>query len=124
MPVHGRRRGLRRDGPRLAISAWQLFDRSFETMLATLDDPGADLPAYATAFDRLADAADAVADALHDSDINAALASCTFCGNRSQQVRRLIAGPEVLICDQCVSTCVTVLEDELGPDWRERHDSD
>jgi len=94
----------------LAISAWQPFDRSLETMLAILDDPGADLRAYATALDRLADAPEAVADALHDSDINAVLASCTFCGKRSRQVRRLIAGPEVLTCDQCVSTCVTVLE--------------
>ena len=55
-------------------------------MLATLDDPGADLPAHATAFDRLADGAEAVADALDDSDVNAALASCTFCGKRSLQV--------------------------------------
>jgi hypothetical protein len=100
---------LRRDGPRLAVSAWQPFDRSFEAMLATLDDPDADLRAYATAFDRLADAAEAVADALHDSEINPALASCTFCGKRSRQVRRLIAGPGVLICDECVGACVTVL---------------
>jgi ATP-dependent protease Clp, ATPase subunit len=107
----------------LAISAWQPFDRSLETMLAILDDPGADLRAYATALDRLADAPEAVADALHDSDINAVLASCTFCGKRSRQVRRLIAGPEVLTCDQCVSTCVTVLDDELSSGWRERHDS-
>ena len=97
--------------------------RSQPTMLVILDDPGADLRAYATALERLADAPEAVADALHDSDINAVLASCTFCGKRSRQVRRLIAGPEVLTCDQCVSTCVTVLEDELGSSWRERHDS-
>jgi hypothetical protein len=45
----------------LAISAWQPFDRSLETMLAILDDPGADLRAYATALDRLADAPEAVA---------------------------------------------------------------
>jgi hypothetical protein len=76
--------------------------------------------AYATAFERVADAAEAVADALHDSDIHAALASCTFCGKRSQQVRRMIARPEVLIYDQYVSTCVT----RLGPGWRERHGSD
>jgi hypothetical protein len=61
---------LRRDGPRLAVSAWQPFDRSVEAMLATLDDPDADLRAYATACDRLADAAEAVAGALHDSEIN------------------------------------------------------
>jgi hypothetical protein len=30
----------------------------------------------------------------------------------------------VLICDECVSAWVTVLEDELGLGWRERHDSD
>jgi hypothetical protein len=46
----------------VAISAisGHLFgvDRAFESLLATLDDPAADLRAYATAFDRLADAAE------------------------------------------------------------------
>src|SRR5450755_3725249 len=86
MPARGRRGSCGANGPRLAISAWQPFDRSLETMLAILDDPGADLRAYATALDRLAGAPEAVADALHDSDINAVLASCTLCGKRSRQV--------------------------------------
>jgi hypothetical protein len=124
MPARGRRRGLRRDGPRLAISEWQLFDRSFETMLATLDDPGADLPAYATAFDRLADGARRSPTLCTTATSMPRSRRAQFCGTRSPQVRRLIAGPDVLICDECVSTCVTVLEDELGPDRRERHDSD
>jgi hypothetical protein len=64
-----------------------------------------------------------VTDVLHGSEINSASASSAFCGKRSHQVRRLIAGPEVLVCDECVAVCVVVLEDEIGPNWHERQDS-
>ena len=64
-----------------------------------------------------------VAVALHDSEITPVLASCTFCGKRSRQIRKLIAGPKVLICDECVSACVTVIENEPGPDWQAPGDS-
>jgi ATP-dependent Clp protease ATP-binding subunit ClpX len=32
-------------------------------------------------------------------------------------VAKLIAGPSVWICNECVALCVEILEDELGPDW-------
>ncbi len=86
--------------------------------------PMRDLRAYATAFDRFADAAEAVADALHDSEINAALAFMHVLWQTQPAGPAADRRPEVLICDECVSACVTVLEDELGPGWRERHDSD
>ena len=41
---------------------------------------------------------------------------CSFCGLESHQVKRLISGPGVYICDQCVSTCVTILDDPNGSD--------
>ncbi len=38
--------------------------------------------------------------------------SCSFCGKRRKEVRKLIAGPEVYICDECVGICREILRDE------------
>lgn len=38
---------------------------------------------------------------------------CSFCGKDETQVRRLIAGPGVFICNECVSLCDEILEDEI-----------
>ena len=35
--------------------------------------------------------------------------SCSFCGKRQDQVRKLVAGPGVWICDNCVALCVEIL---------------
>ena len=35
---------------------------------------------------------------------------CSFCGRTGDQVERLVAGPSVYICDECIKTCVAVLE--------------
>jgi ATP-dependent protease Clp ATPase subunit len=40
---------------------------------------------------------------------------CSFCGKRPDQVRKLIAGPGVFICDQCVALCNEVLHDDRRP---------
>lgn len=37
---------------------------------------------------------------------------CSFCGKPQNQARRLIAGPGVYICDECVNLCSSILEDE------------
>ena len=37
---------------------------------------------------------------------------CSFCGKRQEQVRRLIAGPGVYICDECVELCLHYLDDD------------
>jgi ATP-dependent Clp protease ATP-binding subunit ClpX len=37
---------------------------------------------------------------------------CSFCGKRSDMARRLIAGPGVYICDECVNVCKKILEEE------------
>ena len=34
---------------------------------------------------------------------------CNFCGKRSDQVEKLIAGPKVYICDECVAMCTEIL---------------
>lgn len=38
---------------------------------------------------------------------------CSFCGKRQEQVNRIIAGPNVYICNECVSLCSSILEDEM-----------
>src|SRR3954451_5937000 len=42
------------------------------------------------------------------------LCKCSFCGSSQRQVNKLIAGPGVWICDNCVGLCVELL-DEQGP---------
>jgi len=39
---------------------------------------------------------------------------CSFCGKSQYDLNKLIAGPAVFICDQCVTTCVDVLRDSGG----------
>jgi ATP-dependent Clp protease ATP-binding subunit ClpX len=39
---------------------------------------------------------------------------CSFCGKRQEQVRRLIAGPGVYICNECVTLCNDILGDPLS----------
>lgn len=38
---------------------------------------------------------------------------CSFCGKSQEQVRKLIAGPGVYICDECVELCNDILDEEL-----------
>ena len=42
------------------------------------------------------------------------LLKCSFCGHSQKQVRKLIAGPGVYICDECVVLCTEILDDELS----------
>jgi ATP-dependent Clp protease ATP-binding subunit ClpX len=37
---------------------------------------------------------------------------CTFCGKNQDQVKKLIAGPDVYICDECVKLCVDIMGEE------------
>jgi len=39
---------------------------------------------------------------------------CSFCGKSQKQVRKLIAGPGVYICDECIELCNEIIEEELG----------
>lgn len=39
---------------------------------------------------------------------------CSFCGKSQEQVKKLIAGPGVYICDECVELCKEIIEEELS----------
>ena len=42
---------------------------------------------------------------------------CSFCGKREQQVHRMIQGPGVRICDECVQLCMSILNEGFdGPE--------
>lgn len=41
---------------------------------------------------------------------------CSFCGKDQDMVRKLVAGPDVYICDECVDLCNDILEDDLAED--------
>ena len=39
---------------------------------------------------------------------------CSFCGKPQEQVRKLVAGPGVYICDECIELCSEIVVEELG----------
>lgn len=41
---------------------------------------------------------------------------CSFCGKNQDQVRKLVAGPGVYICDECIELCNEIIEEELTDD--------
>lgn len=45
---------------------------------------------------------------------SAELLKCSFCGKSQKQVRKLIAGPGVYICDECIELCNEIIEEEMA----------
>ncbi len=41
---------------------------------------------------------------------------CSFCGKNQKEVKKLIAGPAVYICDECIALCSEIIEEESGKD--------
>jgi ATP-dependent Clp protease ATP-binding subunit ClpX len=48
---------------------------------------------------------------------------CSFCGKNQDQVRRLIAGPNVYICDECVELCDEIIQEETEDNFEENSGS-
>jgi len=46
------------------------------------------------------------------SDSNKNILYCSFCGKSQHEVRKLIAGPTVFICDECVELCMDIIKEE------------
>jgi ATP-dependent Clp protease ATP-binding subunit ClpX len=49
--------------------------------------------------------------------------SCSFCGKSQKEVRKLIAGPTVYICDECIELCNDIIAEEYGPEDTAREGS-
>ena len=41
---------------------------------------------------------------------------CSFCGKAQENVKKIVAGPGVYICDECVELCTSIIEAELYDD--------
>ncbi len=50
---------------------------------------------------------------IHNGDDNGKLLYCSFCGKSQHEVRKLIAGPDVFICDECVGLCDDIIREEI-----------
>src|SRR5213080_1396633 len=46
---------------------------------------------------------------------SARMTLCSFCGKSQTEVRKIIAGPGVYICDSCVNVCKTIIDREVKP---------
>ena len=44
---------------------------------------------------------------------------CSFCGKNQKEVTKLIAGPAVYICDECIQLCSEIIEEETQKDTTE-----
>ena len=44
---------------------------------------------------------------------------CSFCGKSQSEVRKLIAGPSVYVCDECVDLCNDIIKEELASDGQD-----
>src|SRR5688500_9819955 len=56
-------------------------------------------------------------------DDSGKLLYCSFCGKSQHEVRKLIAGPSVFVCDECVDLCNDIIREEIqdkSPDNRKR----
>ena len=47
---------------------------------------------------------------------------CSFCGKNQSEVKKLIAGPSVYICDECVSLCNDIIKEDLAEASQESSD--
>ena len=54
-----------------------------------------------------------MSDQKNDGDDNGKLLYCSFCGKSQHEVRKLIAGPSVFICDECVDLCNDIIREEI-----------
>jgi ATP-dependent Clp protease ATP-binding subunit ClpX len=49
-----------------------------------------------------------------DMDKTKEILHCSFCGKSQHEVKKLIAGPSVFICDECVDLCLEIIREEAG----------
>ena len=46
------------------------------------------------------------------NNIKETLLRCSFCGKTQEEVKKIIAGPTVYICDECIDLCNEIMEEE------------
>ena len=59
-----------------------------------------------------------------DNNNDDKLLYCSFCGKSQHEVKKLIAGPSVFVCDECVDLCNDIIREELlevSPEEEQEH---
>lgn len=51
------------------------------------------------------------------TDNPAVIARCSFCHKANTEIKKLVAGEGVFICDECVALCVEIISQELDEEW-------
>ncbi len=54
-----------------------------------------------------------MSDDKNNTGDNGKLLYCSFCGKSQHEVRKLIAGPSVFVCDECVELCNDIIREEV-----------
>ena len=47
---------------------------------------------------------------------------CSFCGKAQESVRKIVAGPGVYICDECIKLCNSIIEAEIYDEENEKYE--
>ena len=55
---------------------------------------------------------------------NTNLTMCSFCGKSHSEVKKLIAGPGVYICNECINVCSDIMQKELANISKDSGDGD
>ena len=58
------------------------------------------------------------------SESNEKMLYCSFCGKSQNEVRKLIAGPQVFICDECIELCNDIIREETQSQQPQRSGDD
>jgi hypothetical protein len=94
---------------------WGRFDRAVKALTAIATTADADPGAVADAHAELARAAGELAGELENAALEHKRSGgevlCSFCGKPNTEVKRMIAGPGINICDDCIELCVEIIED-------------
>lgn len=53
------------------------------------------------------------------TEIEGKTLNCSFCGKNQYEVKKLIAGPTVFICDECIDLCTDIIKEEAGNDVKQ-----
>ena len=52
----------------------------------------------------------------NDNDKNIKNIKCSFCGKAQENVKKIVAGPGVYICDECISICKSIVDEDISDD--------
>ena len=61
---------------------------------------------------------------MSDTNNSEKILYCSFCGKSQHEVKKLIAGPSVFICDECIDLCNDIIREEIGAEEKSGIDSD